>query len=84
VFFIASYIFSIFSYGRALPSGVFVPVILTGAVYGRFVSIFIGSVNFRAWSFGSSWLCCLVLVLYAAPNYKIMDLIQRPTGRFFF
>jgi H+/Cl- antiporter ClcA len=34
---------SIFSYSRALSSGVFVPVILTGATYGRWVSMLIGS-----------------------------------------
>jgi H+/Cl- antiporter ClcA len=34
---------SILSYGRALPSGVFVPVILTGAAYGRLVSMLTGS-----------------------------------------
>jgi hypothetical protein len=36
-------ILSIFSYSRALSSGVFVPVILTGAAYGRWVSMLIGS-----------------------------------------
>ncbi|ONM13043.1 Putative chloride channel-like protein CLC-g [Zea mays] len=43
VFFIASYFLGIFSYGLALPSGLFVPVILTGAAYGRLVGMLIGS-----------------------------------------
>ncbi|XP_062185782.1 putative chloride channel-like protein CLC-g isoform X2 [Phragmites australis] len=43
VFFVASYFLGIFSYGLALPSGLFVPVILTGAAYGRLVGMLIGS-----------------------------------------
>jgi chloride channel 7 len=43
VFFGASYFLGIFSYGLALPSGLFVPVILTGAAYGRLVGMLIGS-----------------------------------------
>ncbi|XP_072150949.1 putative chloride channel-like protein CLC-g isoform X3 [Setaria viridis] len=43
VFFAASYFLGIFSYGLALPSGLFVPVILTGAAYGRLVGMLIGS-----------------------------------------
>ncbi|KAG8066458.1 hypothetical protein GUJ93_ZPchr0004g40047 [Zizania palustris] len=42
VFFVASYFLGIFSYGLALPSGLFVPVILTGAAYGRLVGMLIG------------------------------------------
>lgn len=43
IFFGASYFLGIFSYGLALPSGLFVPVILTGAAYGRLVGMLIGS-----------------------------------------
>lgn len=37
VFFVTSYFLGIISYGIVAPSGLFVPVILTGATYGRFV-----------------------------------------------
>ncbi|XP_047062627.1 putative chloride channel-like protein CLC-g isoform X1 [Lolium rigidum] len=43
LFFLASYFLGIFSYGLALPSGLFVPLILTGAAYGRLVGMLIGS-----------------------------------------
>ncbi|KAJ3677245.1 hypothetical protein LUZ60_002969 [Juncus effusus] len=39
IFFISSYALGILSYGIAAPSGLFVPVILTGATYGRLVAI---------------------------------------------
>lgn len=43
VFFITCYFLSIFSYGIVAPAGLFVPVIVTGASYGRFVGMLIGS-----------------------------------------
>lgn len=43
LFFSAVYVLAIFSYGIAVPSGLFIPVILTGASYGRFVGILLGS-----------------------------------------
>lgn len=43
MFFCAVYVFAIFSYGIAVPSGLFIPVILTGATYGRFFGILLGS-----------------------------------------
>jgi chloride channel 7 len=43
VFFIASYFLGIFIYGLALPSALFVPVILTAAAYDRLVGMLIGS-----------------------------------------
>ncbi|XP_020265628.1 putative chloride channel-like protein CLC-g [Asparagus officinalis] len=43
VFFITSYFLGIISYGVVAPSGLFVPVILIGATYGRFVGILMGS-----------------------------------------
>lgn len=43
LFFVSSYIFGILSYGVVAPFGLFVPIILTGATYGRFVAILLGS-----------------------------------------
>ncbi|KAJ4761261.1 Chloride channel protein [Rhynchospora pubera] len=42
-FFVASYFLGILSYGIAAPSGLFVPVILTGATYGRLIGMLMGS-----------------------------------------
>ncbi|CAL9053990.1 unnamed protein product [Musa banksii] len=43
LFLITSYFLGIISYGLAVPSGLFVPVILTGATYGRLVGMLMGS-----------------------------------------
>ncbi|KAJ0960341.1 hypothetical protein J5N97_001825 [Dioscorea zingiberensis] len=43
VFFVMSYFLGIISYGVVAPSGLFVPVILTGATYGRLVGMLMGS-----------------------------------------
>lgn len=43
VFFVTSYFLGIVSYGVVAPSGFFVPVILIGATYGRFIGILMGS-----------------------------------------
>ncbi|XP_008788814.1 putative chloride channel-like protein CLC-g isoform X1 [Phoenix dactylifera] len=43
LFFVASYILGILSYGVVAPFGLFVPIILTGAIYGRFVGMLTGS-----------------------------------------
>ncbi|KAK1323537.1 putative chloride channel-like protein CLC-g [Acorus calamus] len=43
IFFCASYFLGILSYGVVAPSGLFVPVILTGATYGRFIGMLMGS-----------------------------------------
>ncbi|CAA6661458.1 unnamed protein product [Spirodela intermedia] len=43
LFFITSYFLGILSYGVVAPSGLFVPVILTGATYGRYVGMLMGS-----------------------------------------
>lgn len=43
VFFVTCFFLSIFSYGIVLPSGLFVPVIITGATYGRLVGMLLGS-----------------------------------------
>ncbi|KAG0475072.1 hypothetical protein HPP92_014758 [Vanilla planifolia] len=43
VFFVASYFLGIFSYGIVVPCGLFVPVILTGATYGRLTGMLMGS-----------------------------------------
>ncbi|CAO2822608.1 unnamed protein product [Amaranthus hypochondriacus] len=43
MFFITCFFLSIFSYAIVVPSGLFVPVIVTGASYGRYVGMLIGS-----------------------------------------
>ncbi|KAE8730756.1 Chloride channel protein CLC-b [Hibiscus syriacus] len=43
VFFVTCFIPSIFSYGIVAPVGLFVPAIVTGASYGRFIAILLGS-----------------------------------------
>ncbi|XP_073277209.1 putative chloride channel-like protein CLC-g [Primulina huaijiensis] len=43
IFFVTCYFLSIFSYGIVAPAGLFVPVIVTGAAYGRFVGMLVGS-----------------------------------------
>ena len=42
IFFITCFFLSIFSYGVVAPAGLFVPVIVTGASYGRFVGMLVG------------------------------------------
>lgn len=43
IYFVTCFFLSIFSYAIVLPSGLFVPVIVTGASYGRYVGMVIGS-----------------------------------------
>ncbi|XP_030468779.2 putative chloride channel-like protein CLC-g [Syzygium oleosum] len=43
IFFVTCFFLSILSYGIVAPAGLFVPVIVTGASYGRFVGMLIGS-----------------------------------------
>ncbi|PKA48859.1 Putative chloride channel-like protein CLC-g [Apostasia shenzhenica] len=43
LFFVTSYFLGIVSYGLVAPSGLFVPVILTGATYGRLIGMLMGS-----------------------------------------
>ncbi|XP_027070683.1 putative chloride channel-like protein CLC-g isoform X1 [Coffea arabica] len=43
IFFVTCFFLSIFSYGIVAPTGLFVPVIVTGASYGRLVGMLIGS-----------------------------------------
>lgn len=43
VFFVSSYFLGILSYGVVSPNGLFVPVILVGATYGRLVGMLMGS-----------------------------------------
>ncbi|MCL7035137.1 hypothetical protein MKW94_013355 [Papaver nudicaule] len=43
IFFVTCFFLSVISYGIVAPSGLFVPVIVTGASYGRFVGILLGS-----------------------------------------
>ncbi|KAJ8753175.1 hypothetical protein K2173_017753 [Erythroxylum novogranatense] len=42
IFFTTCFFLSIFSYGIVAPAGLFVPVIVTGASYGRFVGLLVG------------------------------------------
>ncbi|KAK8951527.1 putative chloride channel-like protein CLC-g [Platanthera zijinensis] len=43
LFFVTSYFLGILSYGLVAPSGLFMPVILTGATYGRLIGMLMGS-----------------------------------------
>ncbi|KAK9141763.1 hypothetical protein Syun_011163 [Stephania yunnanensis] len=43
IFFVTNYFLGILSYGIAAPTGLFVPIILTGASYGRFIGRLSGS-----------------------------------------
>ncbi|KAK2644898.1 hypothetical protein Ddye_020093 [Dipteronia dyeriana] len=43
IFFVTCFILSILSYGIVVPAGLFVPVIVTGATYGRLVGMLVGS-----------------------------------------
>lgn len=45
VFFVAIYFLGIVTYGIAIPSGLFIPVILAGASYGRLVGTFLGPLS---------------------------------------
>ncbi|KVI11080.1 Chloride channel ClC-plant, partial [Cynara cardunculus var. scolymus] len=45
VFFTAMYILGIITYGIAIPSGLFIPVILAGASYGRFIGKLLVSIS---------------------------------------
>ncbi|XP_059447015.1 chloride channel protein CLC-c-like [Corylus avellana] len=45
VFFAAIYFLGIITYGIAVPSGLFIPVILAGASYGRLLGILLGSLS---------------------------------------
>lgn len=45
IFFITCFFLSIFSYGIVAPVGLFIPVIVTGASYGRLVGLLIGSTS---------------------------------------
>ncbi|GAB2232599.1 hypothetical protein Droror1_Dr00011640 [Drosera rotundifolia] len=42
-FFVSCFFLSIISYGIVLPAGLFVPMIVTGAAYGRYVGMLMGS-----------------------------------------
>ncbi|KAF9614091.1 hypothetical protein IFM89_015353 [Coptis chinensis] len=45
IFFAAIYCLGIITYGIAIPSGLFIPVILAGASYGRFVGTILGPIT---------------------------------------
>lgn len=43
IFFCTCFLLSIFSYGIVAPAGIFIPLIVTGASYGRYVGMLVGS-----------------------------------------
>ncbi|XP_058097573.1 chloride channel protein CLC-c-like [Magnolia sinica] len=45
IFFVAVYCLGLVTYGVAVPAGLFIPVILAGASYGRLVGTLIGSIS---------------------------------------
>ncbi|XP_042495791.1 chloride channel protein CLC-c-like [Macadamia integrifolia] len=45
IFFAAVYCLGIITYGIAVPSGLFIPVILAGATYGRLIGTLLGSIS---------------------------------------
>ncbi|KAI3446865.1 hypothetical protein Pfo_003530 [Paulownia fortunei] len=45
IFFATCFFLSTFSYGIVAPAGLFVPVIVTGAAYGRLVGMYVGSTS---------------------------------------
>lgn len=45
IFFIAIYFLGLITYGVAVPSGLFIPVILAGATYGRIVGTLLGPIS---------------------------------------
>ncbi|KAJ0576249.1 putative CBS domain, chloride channel, voltage gated, chloride channel, core [Helianthus annuus] len=45
IFFITCFFLSVFSYGIVAPVGLFIPIIVTGASYGRLVGLLIGSTS---------------------------------------
>ncbi|KAI5005494.1 hypothetical protein ZWY2020_032737 [Hordeum vulgare] len=45
IFFVAIYCLGLVTYGIAVPSGLFIPVILAGATYGRIVGTLLGSIS---------------------------------------
>ncbi|KAI4367394.1 hypothetical protein MLD38_023136 [Melastoma candidum] len=45
IFFVAIYLLGIITYGIAIPSGLFIPVILAGASYGRLVRTILGPLS---------------------------------------
>lgn len=45
VFFVAVFLLGVVTYGIAIPSGLFIPVILAGATYGRIVGTLLGPIS---------------------------------------
>eukprot|EP00249_Psilotum_nudum_P021324 c28067_g1_i1 orf=414-1721(-) len=45
IFLVSSYVLALITYGTAVPSGLFIPVIISGATYGRLVGMFMRSLN---------------------------------------
>lgn len=89
IFFVTCFILSIFSYGIVAPTGLFVPVIVTGAAYGRLVGMIVsgrsnlnhglfavlGSASLLGGSMRSTVSLC-VIILELTNNLLLLPLIM--------
>ncbi|XWS33088.1 hypothetical protein CRYUN_Cryun22dG0048800 [Craigia yunnanensis] len=82
IFFGAVYCLGIITYGIAIPSGLFIPVILAGACYGRLVASFLGGTMRMTVS-----LCVILLELtndlLVLPLVMLVLLISKTVGDIF-
>lgn len=46
IYLVSSYVLALVTYGTPVPSGLFIPVIIIGATYGRLVGMFMRSLNY--------------------------------------
>lgn len=47
IFFVVYYLISCLTYGLAVPSGLFIPALLTGASWGRVIGVFVSTTMSR-------------------------------------
>ncbi|KAF7840176.1 putative chloride channel-like protein CLC-g [Senna tora] len=88
IFFVTCFFLSIFSYGIVAPAGLFVPVIVTGASYGRFFGMLVGknsTLNHGLYAvLGAASLLGgsmrMTVSLADAFNANIYDLIMKAKG----
>ena len=66
IFFVTCFFLSIFSYGVVVPAGLFVPVIVTGASYGRFV----GNASWQTLESQSWSICCVGCCFFSWWNHE--------------
>ncbi len=69
VFAVFYFLLATWTYGLSVPSGLFIPCLLTGAAWGRFVGICVGKlfpVGTAQVVKGGRWVCCVLrqLVLF--------------------